>query len=40
MVTGTAGMVEGYAASATPDTTKPYVMWGGTPYEHMMLPVQ
>ena len=30
--------VEG--AGAKPDTTKPYVMWEGTPYEHVMLPVQ
>lgn len=25
---------------ANPDITRPYVMWGGTPYEHLMLPVQ
>lgn len=24
---------------ANPDITRPYVMWGGTPYEHLMLPV-
>jgi hypothetical protein len=23
-----------------PDTTRPYVMWAGTPYQHLMLPVQ
>lgn len=23
-----------------PDTTQPYVMWGGTPYQHLMVPVQ
>lgn len=23
-----------------PDTTQPYVMWGGTPYAHLMVPVQ
>ena len=22
-----------------PDTSAPYVMWGGTPYEHLMIPV-
>jgi hypothetical protein len=22
------------------DPTKPYVMWPGTPYEHLMLPVK
>lgn len=25
--------------SSTPDTSIPYVMWGGTPYEHLMIPV-
>jgi hypothetical protein len=25
---------------ANPDTTKPYVMYGGTPYAHIMAPVQ
>ena len=23
-----------------PDTTQPYVMWPGTPYAHLMIPVQ
>ena len=30
----------GYPKSADPDTTKPYVMWAGTPYEHLMVPMQ
>jgi hypothetical protein len=30
----------GYPRSADPDTTNPYVMWPGTPYEHLMLPVK
>jgi hypothetical protein len=25
---------------AAPDTSQPYVMWGGTPYEHLMIPVE
>ena len=25
---------------ANPDTSVPYVMWAGTPYQHVMLPVQ
>jgi hypothetical protein len=29
----------GYPKSADPDTTKPYVMWAGTPYEHLMIPM-
>jgi len=26
--------------SSTPDTTRPWVMWKGTPYEHLMVPVK
>ena len=30
----------GYSRSAdVPDATQPYVMFPGTPYEHLMLPV-
>jgi hypothetical protein len=29
----------GYSRAADPDTSKPYVMWPGTPYEHLMIPV-
>lgn len=29
-----------YPASPDPDTSKPYVMWAGTPYEHVMAPVK
>jgi hypothetical protein len=25
---------------ANPDTSQPYVMWPGTPYEHLMIPVE
>jgi hypothetical protein len=32
--------MQGYLRSADPDPTKPYVMWAGTPYEHLMLPVK
>jgi hypothetical protein len=31
--------MQGYPRTADPDVTKPYVMWPGTPYEHLMLPV-
>ena len=27
-------------AQEKPDTTQPYVMWSGTPYAHLMVPVQ
>jgi hypothetical protein len=30
----------GYPTSADPDTTKPYVMWAGTPYAHLMIPMK
>jgi len=33
-------MLQGYPRDAKPDPTKPYVMWAGTPYEHLMLPVK
>ncbi len=29
-----------YPKSADPDTTVPYVMWPGTPYQHLMVPVK
>lgn len=35
-----AATMPGYAAGAHPDTKKPFVMWGGTPYAHLMIPVK
>ena len=29
-----------YPKSADPDTAVPYVMWAGTPYQHLMVPVK
>jgi hypothetical protein len=29
-----------YPKSADPDTRAPYVMWAGTPYQHLMAPVR
>jgi hypothetical protein len=41
MIVGSgAKMLTGYPREARPDPTKPYVMWAGTPYEHIMLPVK
>jgi hypothetical protein len=34
------GMLAGYPHDAKADPHKPYIMWAGTPYEHLMLPVQ
>jgi hypothetical protein len=30
----------GYPKAADPDASKPYVMWPGTPYEHLMIPIR
>jgi hypothetical protein len=30
----------GYPKDAEPNTSKPYVMWPGTPYEHLMIPIR
>ena len=31
---------EMYPKGADPDTAAPYVMWAGTPYQHLMLPIK
>jgi len=36
---GIVKMLDSYPATAD-DTRKPYVMFGGTPYEHLMVPVR
>ncbi len=41
MVVGAdASFYDAYPKSADPDTSSPYVMWSGTPYEHLMAPVK
>jgi hypothetical protein len=40
MVLNATGMMAGYPDAADPDTSVPYVMWPGTPYAHLMIPVQ
>jgi len=40
MVVGADSLNKIYPATADPDTSKPYVMFGGTPYAHMMIPVK
>jgi hypothetical protein len=40
MVVGSPEILVGYPAKADPDTSQPYVMWAGTPYAHLMLPVR
>ena len=42
MIVGAASLTAeggGYSRVADPDTSSPYVMWAGTPYEHLMVPV-
>jgi hypothetical protein len=29
-----------YPKNADPDTSVPYVMWAGTPYQHLMIPIK
>lgn len=35
-----ANFYDNYPKAADPDTSVPYVMWAGTPYQHLMAPVQ
>ncbi len=35
-----ASFYDTYPKSADPDTSVPYVMWAGTPYQHLMAPVK
>ena len=39
MIVGPNAKAMGYPMTADADPTKPYVMWAGTPYAHLMLPV-
>ena len=40
MIFNAMGMMVGYPTDAKADPTKPYVMYAGTPYAHLMVPVQ
>jgi hypothetical protein len=40
MVVGDVAMLSQYPAKPDPDTRQPYVMWAGTPYAHLMMPVR
>jgi hypothetical protein len=39
MVVGSPDVLKGHPSGAKPDTKVPYVMWAGTPYAHLMIPV-
>jgi hypothetical protein len=41
MVVGAdASFYDSYPKGEKPDTSLPYVMWAGTPYQHLMIPVK
>jgi hypothetical protein len=40
MIVGAPETLAHYPTSPDPDTSQPYVMWAGTPYAHLMLPVR
>jgi hypothetical protein len=41
MVVGAdATFYDAYPKAADPDTSVPYIMWAGTPYQHLMAPVK
>ena len=39
MVVGSGSLNSLYPSGPKPDTSKPYVMFGGTPYAHLMVPI-
>ena len=39
MIVGSKEILAGYPTGAKPDTSAPYVMWAGTPYAHLMVPI-
>jgi hypothetical protein len=40
MVVGSDSLLANYPSGPRPDTSRPYVMWSGTPYAHLMIPVR
>jgi hypothetical protein len=40
MIVGNEEMLVHYPSRPEPDTSQPYVMWSGTPYAHLMIPVR
>ena len=39
MVVGSSAVNQGHPSGEKVDTKAPYVMWAGTPYAHLMIPV-
>ena len=40
MVVGSKEILAGHPSGGKPDTKLPYVMWAGTPYAHLMVPIK
>ena len=40
MIMNATDMMAGYPTDPNPDTSMPYVMYAGTPYAHLMVPIQ
>ena len=40
MIVGSKEVLAGYPSGAKPETSAPYVMWSGTPYAHLMVPIK
>jgi hypothetical protein len=40
MIVGSKEILAGYPTAAKPETAAPFVMWAGTPYAHLMVPVK
>jgi hypothetical protein len=40
MIMNAGDQMAGYPTDPDPDTTQPFVMWAGTPYAHLMIPVE
>ena len=40
MVVGSKEILAGHPSGSKPDTKLPYVMWAGTPYAHLMVPLK
>lgn len=40
MIVGSREVLSGYPGGVKPNTAAPYVMWAGTPYAHLMVPIK
>jgi hypothetical protein len=39
MIVNATELMAGYPSEPVPETKAPYIMWAGTPYAHLMIPV-